>query len=117
VVDDFIRVGATTRELDESKSYYVGSYPFRFETSRMIAREILEAELYGLGFRSLAEYPQKISKIIEADVLASARRYLSPEAFSIVIMGNADSFKDQMGKVGIVETLDFQTMVPKHRAS
>jgi len=114
VVDGFIQGGATSKELKEAKNFYLGSYPFRFETPRKIAREILEVELYGLGLESLAEYPQRISKITRRDIQTVARRHLFPEAFSVVIVGNCDVFKEEMEKVGSVEPIDFQTLVASH---
>jgi len=111
VLGGFIEKGATLKELEEAKNFYLGNYPFRFETPHKIAREILEVELYGLGIESLTEYPQKISKITRKDVHTVARRYLFPEALSVVIVGNSEGFKQQMEEVGSVEIIDFQTLV------
>jgi zinc protease len=97
--------------LVEAKNFYLGNYPFRFETPRRIAREILEIELYGLGLKSLTEYPQNISGVKRKDVQAVAQRYVFPDAFSVVIVGNSDSFRQKMEKVGPVETIDFQTLM------
>lgn len=116
VLDGFIQEGTTSKELEEAKNFYLGSYPFRFETPRRITREILEVELYGLGLQSLTEYPQKISKITQTDIKTGARRHLFPEVFSIVIVGNCDVFKKKMEKVGSVETIDFQSLVARHSA-
>lgn len=113
VVDGFIRAGVTLEELDEAKNFYLGSYPFRFETPGRIAREILEVELHGLGLKSLTDCPQKISEITQADIQTVARHCLFPEAFSVVIVGSSDVFRQQMEKVGPVETIDFQTLVER----
>ncbi len=114
VVDGFIQGGVTSRELKEAKNFYLGSYPFRFETPGRITREILEVELYGLGLESLSEYPQRISKITGREIQTVTRRHLFPEAFSVVIVGNHDVFRDEIEKVGSVETIDFQTLVASH---
>jgi zinc protease len=111
VLDGFLTQAASQKELVEAKNFYLGNYPFRFETPRRIAREILEIELYGLGLKSLTEYPQNISGVKRKDVQAVAQRYVFPDAFSVVIVGNSDSFRQKMEKVGPVETIDFQTLM------
>jgi len=111
VLDGFIREGATSKELEEARNFYLGNYCFRFETPRKIAREVLEVELYGLGLQSLAEYPGNISRIDQTDIRRVVQRHICPEAFSVVIVGNCDVFQKEMEKVGSVETVDFQTLV------
>ncbi len=111
VVGGFIREGIIPKELEEAQSYYLGSYPFRFETPRKIAREILEVELYGLGLESLTDYPERISKITMSEMHNVVKGLLYPECFSVVIVGNGEAFKKEMEKVGPVEVIDFQTLV------
>ena len=110
VVNGFLQGGATPKELEEAKNFYLGSYPFRFETPHKIAREVLEAELYGLGLQSLAEYPQNISGIHQTDIETVVKRHVCPEAFSVVIVGNGDVFQKAMERIGPVETVDFQSL-------
>jgi zinc protease len=110
VLDGFILDGVTSKELEEAQNYHLGSYPFRFETPRKIAREILEVELYGLGLRSLTDYPEKISRISQKDIETVVRRLLFPASFSVVIVGNCEAFKEEMEKAGAAETIDFRTL-------
>jgi zinc protease len=111
VLNGFIQKGVTEKELEEAKNFYLGSYPFRFDTQRKTARGILEVELYGLGIQSLYEYPQKISGVTRIDIQEVVRRHLFPEALSIVIVGNAQAFKKEMDAFGPVEVIEFQTLV------
>jgi zinc protease len=113
VVDGFIRGGVSPRELQEAKNFYLGSYPFRFETPRKIAREILEVELYGLGMQSLTDYPQSISRITQTDIHTVVQRRVFPEVFSVVVVGNCEAFKGGMERLGSVETIDFQTLLAR----
>lgn len=111
VLDGFVADGPTSRELVEAKSFYLGSYPFRFETLPKIVREMLEVERYGLGDQCLAEYPRRISEMAEADVQGVVRRRFVPQALSAVIVGNADSFRQGMEAFGTVETVDYRTLI------
>ncbi|MBW2120492.1 MAG: insulinase family protein [Deltaproteobacteria bacterium] len=115
VVEAFVREGARQEELEGAKNYYLGSYPFRFETPAKIAREILEAELYGLGLQSLSNYPLRISEVTLADISLTVKQRLFPQGFSVVIVGNGDLFKRQVEAMGDVEIIDFQRLVA-HRS-
>jgi len=113
VVGTFIHGGVTSKELKEAQNYYLGSYPFRFETPGKVAREILEAELYGLGLESLADYPQRISNVTQRAIGSAARRYIFPDVFAVVVVGNCEVFQKAMERVGSVELIDFQTLVTR----
>jgi zinc protease len=111
VLDGFVADGPTSRELVEAKSFYLGNYPFRFETLPKIAREMLEVERYGLGDQCLAEYPHRLSAMGRTDVQEVVRRRLAPQALSAVIVGNADRFGQNMETFGTVEIIDYRTLV------
>jgi zinc protease len=111
VVNGLIREGSAKKELEEAKAFYLGSYPFRFETAARIAREFLDLELYGLGLDTLTEYPGRISGVTQSDIKSVLEAYLFPDAFSIVLVGNGEAFKKEMGEFGTVQIIDFQTLV------
>jgi len=111
VLDGFVADGPTSRELADAKSFYLGNYPFRFETLPKIAREMLEVERYGLGDQCLVEYPRRLSAMAQTDVQGVIRRRLVPQALSAVIVGNADSFRQDMEAFGTVEIVDYRTLV------
>jgi zinc protease len=111
VLDAFVVEGPTSKELEEAKNFYLGSFPFRFETLPKIAREMLEMERYGLGRECLIEYPRRISQMTQAEVQRVVQRRFVPDDLAVVIVGNADSFSESMHTFGAVETVDFRTLV------
>jgi zinc protease len=79
--------GLTSRELDESKSYLVGSIPRQLETNAGIAGFLLSAELHGLGVDHDERLPALIGAVSLADVNRVALRLLDPARAAIVVAG------------------------------
>ncbi|MDP1570243.1 MAG: pitrilysin family protein [Vicinamibacterales bacterium] len=90
-IDDEIstvaREGITTRELDESKRYLIGSLPRRLETNAGIAAFLMEAEVFGLGLDYDQVLPGRIAAVTAGDVRAVAARLLDPAHATIVVAG------------------------------
>jgi len=74
-------------EVDDAKSYLLGSLPFRFSTSAKIAEQLLQIERFGLGFNYLEDYKQKIAAVTPEDVRDMARKHLDPERMIVVTAG------------------------------
>ena len=71
-------------ELALAKSYLIGSFPLRLDTSAKVARFILSLEEYGLGLGYPDVYGAGVSRVTAADVQRVAARYLDPAGFSVV---------------------------------
>lgn len=77
----------STRELEDSKSYLIGSLPLRLETNEGVAGTLTHIERYDLGLDYLQRYQERIRAITALDVQAAAQRWLNPEAFTLGISG------------------------------
>jgi zinc protease len=77
----------TAQELQDAKDYLTGSFVFAFESSPQIARFLVHAEVYGLGFDYIEKYPQFIRGITVEDVSRAARKYLDSENYTLVVVG------------------------------
>jgi zinc protease len=77
----------TTQELQDAKDYLTGSFVFAFESSPQIARFLIHAEVYGLGFDYIEKYPQYIKAITMDDISRVAKRYLDNENYTLVVVG------------------------------
>jgi zinc protease len=80
----------TAQELQDAKDYLTGSFVFAFESSGQIARFLVHAEVYGLGFDYIEKYPQYIRSITIEDVNRVARKYLDCENYTLVVVGPVD---------------------------
>jgi zinc protease len=82
-----VRGGLTPQELDESRSYLIGSIPRALETNAAIANFLQTSELFDLGLDYDARLPALLTAVTMDDVNAAARASLDPAHATIVIAG------------------------------
>ncbi len=80
----------TAEELQDAKDYLTGSFVFAFESSPQIARFLVHAEVYGLGFDYVEKYPEYIRSITIEDISRVAKMYLDAENYTLVVVGPTD---------------------------
>jgi zinc protease len=74
-------------ELAAGQRYMTGTLPLRLETNGGIARQIVEIELFGLGWDYIGRYPEIINSLTVADVQRAAQTYLHPDRYVLSIAG------------------------------
>lgn len=77
----------SAKELSEAKSYLIGSFPMRFDTTHKLAEILCQVEFYGLSLDYFTQYPAWIAKVNADDVLRVARQYLHPDRYALVAVG------------------------------
>ena len=97
------RERVSRRELENAQAYLAGSFPLTVETPNAIAAQVLEALLYGLDLDDLPKYPERINAFSVEDIRRVSRRYLQPDRLSIVLVGEARAFLDDLPGVGFDE--------------
>jgi zinc protease len=75
------------RELAVAKSYLVGSFPLRLDTSPKVADFLLAVEENGLGLDYADRYRREIGRVTAADVQRVSGMFLAPDTFSRVVVG------------------------------
>jgi len=80
----------TAQELQDAKDYLTGSFVFSFESSPQIARFLVHADVYGLGFNYVVKYPEYIRSVTIEDISRVARMYLDSENYTLVVVGPVD---------------------------
>ena len=78
----------TEQELSDAKDYLIGSFPLRLDTNQKVANFLAQVEFFQLGLDYPERYDDLIRKVTRDDVSRVARRYLRPEKFITVIVGN-----------------------------
>src|SRR5207237_5419535 len=73
----------TAQELQDAKDYLTGSFVFAFESSPQIARVLVHAQVYGLGFDYIEKYPEYIRAITVEDISRVAKTYLDSDNYSL----------------------------------
>ena len=90
VKEEMARMGretVTPRELDLAKSYLIGSYPLRTDTSGKMAGLLVAVEDNQLGLDWPDRFKAGVSRVTAVDVRRVAGVYMDPATFSSVIVG------------------------------
>jgi len=86
-VTKFRSTGATPRQFKQAREFIIGVFPIALETNAGLGRTLLNAETYGLGMDYIQRYPQIYRSVTLEQVNAAAKKYLHPEAATLVIAG------------------------------
>ena len=86
-----VREPVTAEELQDAKDFLTGSFVFAFETSGQIARFLVHAEIYGLGFDYPDRYPEFIKRVTVEEVSRVARKYLDADNYTLVVVGPTEN--------------------------
>ncbi|NWF71785.1 MAG: insulinase family protein [Nitrospirae bacterium] len=81
------------QELAEAKSFLIGSFPLRFDSTAKLANVLAQVEFYGLGFEYFSEYAKWIDRVTKEDVQRVAKQYLDPKRYALVVVGNTAKAK------------------------
>lgn len=95
-VDGFVREielvrnePVSSEELQDARAYLTGSFVFGFETNAQLARFLISADLFGLGFDYIDKYPAYIERVSVEEIQRAARAHLSTEDCVLVVAGPA----------------------------
>ena len=86
-IQTLVTEGVSSEELDDAKAYLTGNFVFAFESNPQIARFLVNAEVFGLGFDYVEKYPSYIEALTLEDIARVAARHLS-------LGGNRDQAQD-----------------------
>jgi len=76
-------------ELTRAKNYLALGFPSQFETTSDIARKLEELIVYDLPTDYFGRYVETIQAVSAADVHRAAQRYIQPDRFAVVVIGDA----------------------------
>jgi zinc protease len=79
--------GPTAEELAKAKSYLIGSYPLRFDTSGKIAGQLLEIQVENLGIDYIDRRNGLVEAVTREDVRRAANRFLADARLLVTLVG------------------------------
>jgi zinc protease len=82
--------GPTQQELDDAKTYLVGSYPLRMTSTGSLARILTAIQLEGFPIDYMEHRNGYIEAVTLDDVKRVAQRLLDPAALTVVVVGKPD---------------------------
>jgi zinc protease len=90
-------------ELHGVQDYVSGSFPLSIETPSAIALQVLNQLFYGLDLKDLETHRERVNNVTTSDILRVAAEYLLPDRLTIVLVGDASQFIDQLQAMGFPE--------------
>ena len=96
-----IRDTVPTAELEKAKKYLQLQLPSQFETTTDIAQNLVPVALYNVPLDYFNHYAQAISRVSQADVQRVAQKYVTPDKFAIVIVGDRKSIEKGLRSINI----------------
>jgi zinc protease len=106
VVDEFTRLQrerVSDGELEGAQDYMVGHFPLTIEVPDAIATQVLNQLFYELPLEELQTYRERVTAVTADDIQRVARAWIRPDKLSIVLVGNAQAFVDQLKGAGFPE--------------
>lgn len=92
-------------ELEGSRRYISGLFPFDIETNSDIAQWMTDLEYYSLGGDFVEKYRSRIGAVSSDDVMRVAKEHFGYDANLIVVMTNYEETKDQLEGLGNIEVI------------
>jgi zinc protease len=106
MVDEFTRLQrqpVRAAELRGAQDFIAGNFPLSIESSSAIAEQVLSRLFYGQSLDEIETYLDRVAKVTPDDVQRVARQWLKPDQLSIVLVGDAAAFVDQLRRLGFTE--------------
>ncbi|MEX2273601.1 MAG: pitrilysin family protein [Vicinamibacterales bacterium] len=91
----------SAEELEKAKNYLALGYPQDFETSQDIASKLTELVIYSLPEGTFTEYVSKVQAVTAADVERVAKKYVAPERFAVVVVGDLKTIDAGIRKLNL----------------
>ncbi|HEX8027049.1 MAG TPA: pitrilysin family protein [Vicinamibacterales bacterium] len=102
-VDEFARLQrerVNDGELSGAQDYMVGHFPLTIEVPDQIATQVLNQLFYELPVDDLPRYRERILKVTPDEIQRVARWFIRPAQLSVVLVGDADKFVNDLKGVG-----------------
>ena len=90
-------------ELRGAQDFMAGNFPLTVETPAAIAEQVLVRLFYGLDLSEINTYLERVGRVTPADIQRVARQFIKPDLLSIVLVGDAATFVDQLKSVGFTD--------------
>ena len=113
IITDLTREPVSDGELNAAREYMINSFMFGFTSPASIVTQRARLEYYNYPDGYLERYRDNIAKVTKIDLLNAARKYLHPDAFKLVVIGDSAKFDQPLSTLGNVQELDLKLNFPK----
>jgi zinc protease len=87
-------------ELQGAQDFMTGHFPLSIETPSAIAEQVLSKLFYGERLSDIETYLDRVNDVRPEDIQRVARRHILPDRLTIVLVGDAAAFRNQLRAAG-----------------
>jgi zinc protease len=109
---DLIVHPPTPEEMKRAKDAILNSFVFNFDSKQKVLAEKMRYEFYGYPLDFLERYRSEIEKVTVDDVNRVAKKYLHPEQYPTLVVGNSAEIGNQLTSLGAVTPVDISIPPP-----
>jgi zinc protease len=88
------------QELAEAKAYLAGVFVIQLQQQTGMADRLQQIEVFGLPANMLNTFRDQVRAVTAADVKRVAEKYLRPDHFAVVVVGDAEKLRDSLRPLG-----------------
>ena len=111
-LNDLIAHPPTPAEMKRAKDSILNGFVFNFDSKQKVLAEKMRYEFYGYPLDFLETYRSQIEKVTVDDVNRVAKKYLHPENYPTLVVGNSDEIGNQLTSLGPVTPVDITIPPP-----
>lgn len=106
IISTITREPVSAQELKTAREHIINSFMFGFTSPASIVTQRARLEFYNYPPEYLETYRDKISRVSSEDVLSAAKKHLKPDAFKLLVVGDAEKF--DLKTFGKIKELDLK---------
>lgn len=106
MLDNLAEVPPTDDELNDSKTYFSGSFLRQRETPQQIAGDIWLVESQNLSKSYYDKLYEGIRKTTKADCVKLVKELVNPQTMAIIIVGDAEALKEPLESIAPVVVVE-----------
>ncbi|HJX85849.1 MAG TPA: insulinase family protein, partial [Candidatus Angelobacter sp.] len=108
---DLMQGKVSEAELKKARDSMLNSFIFSVDSKDKVLAERMAYEFYGYPADFLERYRAGIEKVTITDVNRVAKKYIHPEKFAVLVVGNSKDFDRDLSTFGKVTKIDIS--IPK----
>lgn len=88
VLENYLKDGATSKEVEASKNQLIGQFPRAIETADRLSYNLMVLDFYGIPHDYLTTYNQQVMALTETTTKAAMQKALNAENFKVLVYGD-----------------------------
>jgi len=114
-LNDLLVDPPTPEEMKNAKDSILNSFVFNFDSKQKVLAEKMRYEFYGYPLDFLDTFRTQIEKVTIEDVNRVAKKYVHPDDYPTLVVGNSTEIGNQLTSLGPVTPIDITIPPPPGR--